>query len=86
MASTSYIVLIREKFTHWNGIIFNRLKQRFHELYDHDIAMNLLERIRFVSMDYYLDVLIQARLVLDTFPYGGMIYNVLLRSIDMYKY
>jgi hypothetical protein len=81
-----YIVMIREKTTDWNELLYVRWEkyqfnrcclskasccaERSHDNYSVD-EMYVLDRIRFVHHKHYVDALLNAVMVLDTFPYGG---------------
>lgn len=65
--STFYIVLITESVWDWNEIVLRRWKKVMRA----KNCLSCLSRIRFVDYVSYTEVIHNARLMLDTFPYGG---------------
>eukprot|EP01041_Mallomonas_annulata_P002643 gene2643-5185_t len=73
-APHAYVLLIREAVSEWNEIIWNRIKQAVLNIVeDVQSGGDVLRRIRFVPYELYSDALLQASVVLDTFPYGGCV-------------
>jgi len=70
-APSASIVVIQESFLPWNTLFYDRLQSYFQQHTTPTQTAELLSRIRFVNLDYYTDVLLQASVTLDTFPYGG---------------
>ena len=79
-----YILLVRESVSSWNEIIWLRLKNKIEfEILQNSTSYTsnnkwntsaVLNRLRFIPYDFYSDALLQAEVVLDTFPYGGCLY------------
>lgn len=85
----AHVILIAEKHRSWNNKIYNRLFQRLLATYSARSAANLvnnnnteqlymavlasLTRLHFISYSNYVPALLAASVVLDTFPYGGII-------------
>lgn len=68
-----YILLIRESVRSWNDQLWTAMTRRFEDLVGPEMSVTLLQRIRLISFSMYTDALLLARVVLDTFPYGGCV-------------
>lgn len=66
-SSSGYIVVIAEATPEWNELVYQRWKEY---AWRHSMH-SLLRRIVFTHYDYYVDALLRAKVVLDTYPYGG---------------
>ena len=72
--SDIYIVFIAEKVYEYNHDLLARLSAFLLErdrVLTESQQRDLLNRIKFIHMDFYYSFLPYARVVLDTYPYGG---------------
>ena len=73
--SEVYVVFIAESNYNLNHQIFERLKQFLNDN-GNGLSIrnkiNILNKIKFFHMDYYYDLLTYSKIVLDTYPYGGI--------------
>ncbi len=75
-----YVLFIAESVFEYNQIILERLAK----LVDMNIINN---KIRFVDYSHYREVLISSQCILDTFPYGGKLFdNYMIILIRYYQY
>lgn len=73
-----YIVFVAEKIIDWNDAIYRQLKEAYknineRQLLFHKTANAQPLKVRFIHLSLYRQLVVSATVVLDTFPYGGII-------------
>ncbi len=78
-----FVVLVAENNLEYNNVNYKRLKQRLELLTasssvsdDRRRVHKLMQKVRFVHFHQYNALLSMARVVLDTYPYGGQSHKV----------
>lgn len=74
---TVQLVFVAEKIHHYNAHIDGLIKSRLTALnVSPSMAYRCIEKVKYVHYNHYFELVSMARVVLDTWPYGGMLLSV----------